>query len=355
MVGETLFENAGGGNTRYIARTMHCDWETLEEHEQMEFHEGWGRCVNQLEAVARSLPSIETEPAPSPPAPAPRVSTCLWFEDKALPAAEFDCTLLPESRIERVRYSPEVQGMGEPGSVLVVDFTMRGTPYMALNGGAHFILDEAVSISIPTEDQAETDRLWEALIADGGTESRCGWLKDRFGTSWQVTPKRAVELLNGPMEAKVWPALLQMRKIDIATLEAAAGLDTRSTTTASRQVLGTVPLTGCRGHTEGARIATRTDTSSASVRALNPRSAESRSPETPAARTARLHHIRSQVDHLCPRGLPFVRVKRESVCVAAGRRVWRMRLGRWRTTRPGGTCPSAPLAACVRSRPRSAD
>ena len=124
--------------------------------------------------------------------------------------------------------------MGEPGSVLVVDFTLRGTPYMALNGGPHFTLDEAVSISVPTDDQAETDQLWKALIDDGGTESRCGWLKDRFGLSWQITPKRAVELLNGPMAAKVWPALLQMRKIDIAALEAAAGLHAPSATTASR-------------------------------------------------------------------------------------------------------------------------
>lgn len=236
MAAETLLEDAGGGKTRYIARAMHWDRDTLEEHERMGFHEGWGQCVDQLEALARSLPSIEPEPAPSPPAPAPapRVSTCLWFEDQALPAAEFYCTLLPESRIERVRYNPEVQGMGEPGSVLVVDFTLSGTPYMALNGGPHFALDEAVSISVPTEDQAGTDRLWEALIADGGTESRCGWLKDRFGLSWQITPKRAVELLNGPMSAKVWPSLLQMRKIDIAALEAAAGLHAPSATTASR-------------------------------------------------------------------------------------------------------------------------
>ena len=236
MAAETLFEDAGGGKTRYIARAMHWDRKTLEEHERMGFHEGWGQCVDQLEALARSLPSIETEPVPSPPDPsaAPRVSTCLWYEDQALPAAEFYCTLLPESRIERIRYNPEVEGMGEPGSVLVVDFTLSGAPYMALNGGRHFTLDEAVSISVATEDQAETDRLWEALIADGGTASRCGWLTDRFGLSWQVTPKRAVELLNGPMAARVWPALLQMRKIDIAALEAAAGLHAQSPTTASR-------------------------------------------------------------------------------------------------------------------------
>jgi predicted 3-demethylubiquinone-9 3-methyltransferase (glyoxalase superfamily) len=112
--------------------------------------------------------------------------------------------------------------MAEPGKVLIVEFTLAGTPFQALNGGPHFTLDEAVSISVSTEDQAETDRLWATLIADGGAESQCGWLKDRFGLSWQIVPKRAVELLNGPASATVWPALMQMIKIDIATLEAAA-------------------------------------------------------------------------------------------------------------------------------------
>ena len=223
MVAETLFEDAGDGRTRYIARAMHWDRETLEEHERMGFHEGWGKCADQLEALARSLPSAETEPASA--LAAPSVSTCLWFDDQALPAAEFYCTLVPESRIERIRHTPEVQGMGEPGSVLVVDFTLGGTPYVALNGGPRFTLDEAVSISLTTESQAEADRLWAALIAGGGTESRCGWLEDRFGLSWQVVPKRAVELLNGPNAAKVWPAFMQMRKIDVAALEAAASAD----------------------------------------------------------------------------------------------------------------------------------
>ena len=152
----------------------------------------------------------------------PKVRTCLWFVDSALPAAEFYCSLLPNSRIDHVEHYPEGQDMAEPGSILTVEFTLAGTPYLALNGGPHFTLDEAVSISVSTEDQAETDRLWESLIADGGAESQCGWLKDRFGLSWQIVPKRSVELLRGPKAAGVWPALMQMKKIDIATLEAAA-------------------------------------------------------------------------------------------------------------------------------------
>jgi predicted 3-demethylubiquinone-9 3-methyltransferase (glyoxalase superfamily) len=152
----------------------------------------------------------------------PKVRTCLWYDDAALPAAEFYCGLLPDSRIDDVGRYPEGQDMSEPGKVLMVEFTLAGTPYQALNGGPHFTLDEAVSISVSTEDQAETDRLWASLTADGGAESRCGWLKDRFGLSWQIVPRRSTELLNGPQASKVWPALMQMTKIDIAALEAAA-------------------------------------------------------------------------------------------------------------------------------------
>ena len=151
-----------------------------------------------------------------------KVRTCLWFDDQALPAAELYCSLIPGSRIDHVGRHAEGQPIAKAGEVLSVAFTLAGTPYQALNGGPHFTLSEAVSISVSTQDQAETDRLWEALVADGGAESRCGWLKDRFGLSWQIVPKRAVELFTGPQAAKVWPALMQMRKIDIAALEAAA-------------------------------------------------------------------------------------------------------------------------------------
>ncbi|MBU3028512.1 VOC family protein [Paracoccus marinaquae] len=153
---------------------------------------------------------------------APKVKTCLWFDDQAREAAEFYVSLLPDSHIGQVSRYPEGQDMAQPGKVLVVEFTLAGTPYQALNGGPHFQLSEAASISVQTEDQAETDRLWRALTADGGAESQCGWLKDRFGLSWQIVPRRATELLGGPDAAKVWPVLMTMHKIDIAALEAAA-------------------------------------------------------------------------------------------------------------------------------------
>jgi len=153
----------------------------------------------------------------------PAVSTCLWFDTEALPAAEFYCSLLPDSRIESVGRYPEGDEHMPDGcdGVLIVEFTLGGTPYQGLNGGPMFPLSEAVSIMVKTEDQAETDRLWTALTADGGQESQCGWLKDRFGMSWQIVPRRAVELLNGPHAAAVWPAVMGMRKIELAVLEAA--------------------------------------------------------------------------------------------------------------------------------------
>ncbi|MCY3813375.1 MAG: VOC family protein [Gammaproteobacteria bacterium] len=150
------------------------------------------------------------------------VRTCLWFDDAAMPAAEFYCSLLPGSRIERVDRYPQGIGMGEPGKVAGVDFTLAGAPYQAINGGDRFQLNEAASITVATEDQAETDRLWVALTAQGGAESQCGWLKDRFGLSWQIVPRRATELMYGPHAARVWAALMRMKKIDVTVLEAAA-------------------------------------------------------------------------------------------------------------------------------------
>lgn len=147
-----------------------------------------------------------------------KVRTCLWFDGNGLEAAEFYVSLLPDSRLESA-FRP---GPGAPP--LVVDFTLAGTPYQALNGGPTYTLSEAVSISVQTRDQAETDRLWNALTADGGAESRCGWLKDRFGLSWQIVPEILPKLLADPDREKsgrAMQAMLGMGKLDIAALEAA--------------------------------------------------------------------------------------------------------------------------------------
>lgn len=148
----------------------------------------------------------------------PKVRTCLWYDGQAEEAARFYVSLVADSRIENV-FHPT------PGApALLVDFTLAGTPYQGLNGGPQYRLTEAASISVITEDQAETDRLWTALTANGGQESRCAWLKDRFGLSWQIVPRRLIELMSDPDRAaagRVQKAILAMSKIDVAALEAA--------------------------------------------------------------------------------------------------------------------------------------
>ena len=154
-----------------------------------------------------------------------KITPCLWFNGDAEEAAAFYVTLLPDSRIDRIVRSPTETPSGPEGSVLVVEFTLAGQSYLGLNGGPEFRFTEAVSLQILTDDQAETDRLWDALTANGGEESMCGWCKDRWGLSWQVTPRRLMELNtdSDPGRARrSMQAMIGMRKIDIAALERAA-------------------------------------------------------------------------------------------------------------------------------------
>ncbi|MDZ4367098.1 MAG: VOC family protein [Afipia sp.] len=152
------------------------------------------------------------------------IRTCLWFRDgRGREAAEFYCSLIPDSRVERI-----FTGDAGHGAFSVIDFSLGGVPYQILDAGPHFTLTEAVSISVETTDQAETDRLWAALTADGGEESVCGWLKDRYGVSWQIFPKRLTELtMNADknVSAKAMAAMMKQRKIDIAEIELAAFRD----------------------------------------------------------------------------------------------------------------------------------
>ena len=149
------------------------------------------------------------------------IRTCLWFRDgRGREAAEFYCSLIPGSRVETTVV------VDNPGydSSSIIDFTLGGVPYQILDAGPHFTLTEAVSISVETLDQAETDRLWAALTADGGEESHCGWLKDRYGVSWQIFPKRLTELTlhaDKNVSAKAIAEMMKQKKIDIAAIEAA--------------------------------------------------------------------------------------------------------------------------------------
>jgi predicted 3-demethylubiquinone-9 3-methyltransferase (glyoxalase superfamily) len=154
-----------------------------------------------------------------------KITPVLWFDGKAEEAARFYVTLLPNSHVDNVGKSPADTPSGPEGTVLTVDFTLAGQRFQGLNGGPDFKFTEAISFSIDCEDQAEVDRLWSALTTNGGEESVCGWLKDRFGLSWQIIPRRLPELLADPdpqRARRAMEAMLKMVKIDVAELERAA-------------------------------------------------------------------------------------------------------------------------------------
>jgi predicted 3-demethylubiquinone-9 3-methyltransferase (glyoxalase superfamily) len=152
------------------------------------------------------------------------ITPCLWFDTEGEEAAELYCSLFPGSRIVGTTYYGEA-GPRPAGTVMTVEFELDGRPYLALNGGPEFPFTEAVSFQVGCEDQAEVDRLWEALLAGGGQESRCGWLKDRFGLSWQIVPKALPGLLADPdpqRARRAMATMLTMGRIDIAAIRAAA-------------------------------------------------------------------------------------------------------------------------------------
>jgi predicted 3-demethylubiquinone-9 3-methyltransferase (glyoxalase superfamily) len=153
-----------------------------------------------------------------------KVTPCLWFNGQAEQAASYYVALLPDSRVDRVVRSPADTPSGPAGTVLAVEFTLAGNKFHGLNGGPQFPFTEAVSFVIACEDQAEVDRLWAALT-DGGSPGHCGWLKDRWGLSWQIVPTRLYQLLSDPdpgRSRRAMQAMLQMSKLDIAALERAA-------------------------------------------------------------------------------------------------------------------------------------
>ena len=149
---------------------------------------------------------------------------CLWYDNSAEEAAKFYAKTFPNSTVNAVHTAPGDFPDGKKGQVLTVEFTVLGIPCVGLNGGPAFKQSEAFSFQIQTEDQAETDRLWNAIVGNGGEESQCGWCKDKWGLSWQITPRVLIEATTDSDKAaakRAFDAMMKMKKIDIATIEAA--------------------------------------------------------------------------------------------------------------------------------------
>ncbi|MEO1985467.1 MAG: VOC family protein [Martelella sp.] len=148
---------------------------------------------------------------------------CIWYDTDAEAAARFYAEVFPDSAVTRVNRAPGDYPSGKKGDVLTVEFTVCGIPCLGLNGGPAFSHSEAFSFQISTEDQAETDRYWNAIVGNGGEESACGWCKDRWGLSWQITPRTLMEALaaGGDEAKRAFEAMMQMRKIDVAAIDAA--------------------------------------------------------------------------------------------------------------------------------------
>jgi len=151
-------------------------------------------------------------------------TVCLWYNGNALDAARFYAEVFPNSAVGTVMRSPGDYPDGKQGDVLTVEFTVMGIPCVGLNGGPAFKHNEAFSFQVATDDQAETDRLWNAIVGNGGQESQCGWCKDKWGGSWQITPRALIAAISDPDRAaakRAFEAMMPMKKIDIATIEAA--------------------------------------------------------------------------------------------------------------------------------------
>jgi predicted 3-demethylubiquinone-9 3-methyltransferase (glyoxalase superfamily) len=157
--------------------------------------------------------------------PKSKFTTCLWFDKgEARKAAEFYASIFPDTRVGSPHEAVSDYPGGQKGDELTVEFTLLGQSFLGLNGGPNFKPNEAVSFVVLTEDQAETDRLWDAITKNGGEESMCGWCKDKWGFSWQITPRILIELTTegGERAKRAFEAMMTMKKIDIAKIEAAA-------------------------------------------------------------------------------------------------------------------------------------
>jgi predicted 3-demethylubiquinone-9 3-methyltransferase (glyoxalase superfamily) len=153
----------------------------------------------------------------------PKNTICLWFDKDAEEAARFYAATFPDSAVKAIQKAPSDYPSGKAGDVITVEFTVCGIPCVGLNGGPAFKHSEAFSFQIATDDQEETDRYWNAIVGNGGQESQCGWCKDRWGISWQISPRVLLDAMaaGGDRAKRAFEAMMPMKKIDIATIEAA--------------------------------------------------------------------------------------------------------------------------------------
>jgi predicted 3-demethylubiquinone-9 3-methyltransferase (glyoxalase superfamily) len=153
----------------------------------------------------------------------PKNTICIWYDKDALAAARFYAETFPDSAVTAIHRAPGDYPSGKAGDVLTVEFTVCGIPCIGLNGGPAFSQSEAFSFQIATDDQEETDRYWNAIVGNGGTESQCGWCKDRWGVNWQITPRTLTEAMaaGGEEARRAFDAMMFMGKIDVAVIDAA--------------------------------------------------------------------------------------------------------------------------------------
>jgi predicted 3-demethylubiquinone-9 3-methyltransferase (glyoxalase superfamily) len=181
------------------------------------------RISSMISRAINSLRGADRADLPEDSTMKPKNTVCLWYDKEAHEAARFYAANFPDSRVTKVSQAPGDFPGGKKGDVLTVEFTVFGIPCLGINGGKAFKHSEAFSFQIATDDQAETDRYWDAIVGNGGTESQCGWCKDRWGISWQITPRALSDAMaaGGAEASRAFAAMMGMKKIDVAAIQKA--------------------------------------------------------------------------------------------------------------------------------------